>query len=392
MEREWYYRAYGRECGPVPFERLAELVRHRRLWSADEVRRGASAPWRRVDEYEEFSPLLRQISRGVVDPSSASGGATRREARLSDEAGATSERHGMHDWYCQTGDAVQGPFRAHELQQMVADGRLIPLDLVRPGTTGPWREYFRWDKQIEIEIERAAALKPAPKPGLLPSAGSSPRGDDSSSAPASDAPREKASADSANDSADSVSHSVSESARRVPSPAVDPAAAAPRRVPRPASIQSAGRASYRELLREHWFVPTALLLLVVVNVVLGILAQPDVLNQERHKALSDVYQRMERLRNDRAAPEAWDEFVRDARHELEPLLARLEKEADVHHPIEQHLLWAGRDYLLPLIEQQRMVAADPNRRRGEVDRDTAANEGRFQTHMDEAKRLFYDER
>jgi len=384
MEREWYYRAYGRECGPVPFERLAELVRHRRLWSADEVRRGASAPWRRVDEYEEFSPLLRQISRGGVESSPAGGGPTRREARPSDEAGGTAERHGTHDWYCQTGDAVQGPFRAHELQQLLADGRLIPLDLVRPGTTGPWREYFRWDKQIEIEIERAAAFRPAETSASLPSAAQSPGKDDSSTAPASAAPRAKSPAGSANDSIDS--------AGRSPSSAIEPPAAAAPRIPRPASFQSAGRVSYRELLREHWFVPTALVLLVVVNVVLGILAQPDVVNQERHKALSDVYQRMERLRSDRAAPEAWDEFVRDARHELEPLLARLEQEADVHHPIEQHLLWAGRDYLLPLIEQQRSVAADPNRRRGEIDRDTAANESRFQTHMDEARRLFYDER
>lgn len=45
----------------------------------------------------------------------------------------------MNDWYCKLLDREFGPLTLDELQKMVHERRLVGTDLVRRGTSGPWR-------------------------------------------------------------------------------------------------------------------------------------------------------------------------------------------------------------------------------------------------------------
>lgn len=49
--------------------------------------------------------------------------------------------------------------------------------------------------------------------------------------------------------------------------------------------------------------------------------------------------------------EEWDEFTAKSLAQLAPIIDELEEDANPRYPAKQHLLWAGRDCLRPLLER-----------------------------------------
>jgi hypothetical protein len=146
----------------------------------------------------------------------------------------------------------------------------------------------------------------------------------------------------------------------------------------------------REFVREHWPLAAALGLILVAN--LFALYDPANPNRERHQAFSGMWNRMQLLRDQQASPDAWEELAGEIPATIQPIIGVLNQESDVHHPIEQHLLWAGRDYLLPLLKEYQEESRIPRRGPRRKNNELAAKERRFQLHMDEAARLFDNER
>ncbi|MCA9016451.1 MAG: hypothetical protein KDA77_14050, partial [Planctomycetaceae bacterium] len=86
-----------------------------------------------------------------------------------------------------------------------------------------------------------------------------------------------------------------------------------------------------------------------------------------------VHQEFLALQQKKASDAEWTSFANKAQSELAPLIKSLEASASSDRPQLQHLLWAGRDYLKPMLENAR---TESNR-----------DQEKFETHLKEAERI-----
>ncbi len=74
------------------------------------------------------------------------------------------------EWFCQIAGAEMGPLSSQQIKTMVAKGRLLPDDVLRRGTSGPWVPAARVKGLFPEGHSSAAAASPqqptAHKPGI----------------------------------------------------------------------------------------------------------------------------------------------------------------------------------------------------------------------------------
>jgi anti-anti-sigma regulatory factor len=90
-----------------------------------------------------------------------------------------------------------------------------------------------------------------------------------------------------------------------------------------------------------------------------------------HHQLMAVYLDMQELSDRGATPAEWDAFTRQTQREVGPILADLNETATSSERAKQYLLFAARDYLLPLVA----------RRMADVDGEFPASDEMFCTYM-----------
>jgi len=66
-----------------------------------------------------------------------------------------------------------------------------------------------------------------------------------------------------------------------------------------------------------------------------------------------IWEELKQKRNAQASPEEWEVFATRARRETASIVARLERTASPQTPMDQQLLWAGRDYLPKMLTDAR---------------------------------------
>jgi anti-anti-sigma regulatory factor len=84
---------------------------------------------------------------------------------------------------------------------------------------------------------------------------------------------------------------------------------------------------------------------------------PRKVDRDYHRQIMAVYLDMQELHDRGASPAEWDAFARQARREVGPIIADLNETATSSKRAKQYLLFAARDYLLPLAER-RMAEVD----------------------------------
>ena len=68
---------------------------------------------------------------------------------------------------------------------------------------------------------------------------------------------------------------------------------------------------------------------------------------------TSIWDELKQKRKSSVTTAEWDSFAATARLKLVPIIARLEKTASTDNRIAQQLLWAGRDYLLKMLDDAR---------------------------------------
>jgi len=355
MTQDWYYRAGGHQGGPVPLSRIAELIRHGRFHPADEFRHGSSGDWEKVSDVQDRFNLHKPRS---VD-GSGSNKMRRPPSRLVSHDIQVSLPTAASRWFCRVNNQVDGPFDARSLLRMVDDRLLLPQDLVRPGIDGAWQEYFLYEEQIEHEAatdegdsgETAEHGRNAPPENIHTGQVN---------------PVRHAYAFHADGQATDTASSLEPTTTR---------AAPKKRFGTPSRSQD-----FRQRVIGNWDILTALAFLVLVGVVLLALPALDE-NHTSYRLYSDLWSRAQELRDRSANASEWAMLSHEAHELVDPILFELEGEADVGHPAEQHLLWAGRDYLLPMIDAQLSNAQNPQSPNESLETRFTDQERRLHTHM-----------
>ena len=74
-----------------------------------------------------------------------------------------------------------------------------------------------------------------------------------------------------------------------------------------------------------------------------------------YHVIQDVWTQAQDLRGRNVSDTEWHQFAVASRARLEPIIADLEERASSREPARQNMLWASRDYLLPLLSQGRLA-------------------------------------
>ena len=131
--------------------------------------------------------------------------------------------------------------------------------------------------------------------------------------------------------------------------------------------------SWSQRLRSHWLLVSIAAVWVSANAV--VLFWPiDDRDREIYDGYIAIWREIESFRSGETQAALWDAFAEEKLAELESVVGELEADASPDEPNKQHLLWAARDYLVPLLEGKAGVSDDKlrehmDRVRGRLQRD-----------------------
>lgn len=148
MADQWFYRMFGEDFGPVPFEKLREMADQGTVGAGDEVRSTNSHRW---------------VMAGSVDGlglSSLNGGAVVATADNSDTTtDVSTNRVGLDDWYCRVHGHELGPLSFEELVKFAEHDNVSADDEVKLGANGKWRRVGSIGRFVAVLPYRAVESK-----------------------------------------------------------------------------------------------------------------------------------------------------------------------------------------------------------------------------------------
>jgi hypothetical protein len=101
--------------------------------------------------------------------------------------------------------------------------------------------------------------------------------------------------------------------------------------------------------KSRWPLLTVIGAWVLANGIILFWPQDDA-DRDYYNTYVSVWRALEEFRAKRAQAAEWTEFSAAQRSQLEPIIEDLNDDASPEAPTKQHLLWAGRDYLLPILQ------------------------------------------
>jgi uncharacterized protein DUF4339 len=160
MADQWFYRMFGEDFGPVPFEKLREMADQGTVAADDEVRSESGLNW---------------VTAGSVDGlglSSPGGGAAVATENHSDTAiDLSATRSGVDDWYCMLHGNELGPISFEELLKFAEHDNVSADDEVKLGVNGKWRRVGSIGRLVAVLPFRAIESKtPTPATKSKPTA------------------------------------------------------------------------------------------------------------------------------------------------------------------------------------------------------------------------------
>ena len=123
-------------------------------------------------------------------------------------------------------------------------------------------------------------------------------------------------------------------------------------------------ATWSQRLHANWPVATLIAVWVLANALVFFWPIDDA-DREYYEAYVAMWRQIEDFRNGNTNPDLWAAFAEEQLAQLGPILADLEDDASAENPRKQQLLWAGRDYLVPVLEGK---VIDDEKLRGHMDR------------------------
>lgn len=102
-----------------------------------------------------------------------------------------------------------------------------------------------------------------------------------------------------------------------------------------------------------------ILLLVCLRYISFDWTTPD---QRIYGAYASFWSEFKELRERKAGESEWAEFFRRVLVQNDPLVEELERTANSAHPVRQHLLWAGRDFLPQMMSDAKSEPSESERR------------------------------
>ncbi|MBC8114438.1 MAG: DUF4339 domain-containing protein [Candidatus Saccharimonas sp.] len=148
MADQWFYRMFGEDFGPVPFEKLREMADKGTVAANDEVRSESSSRW---------------VTAGSVDGLGLSGdGGGTAVATEGDSDTATdlsTTRVGLDDWYCMLHGNELGPLSFEELVKFAEHDNVSADDEVKLGANGKWRRVGSIGRLVAVLPYRAVESK-----------------------------------------------------------------------------------------------------------------------------------------------------------------------------------------------------------------------------------------
>tara|TARA_R110002111_G_scaffold117466_2_gene179468 strand:+ start:38426 stop:39940 length:1515 start_codon:yes stop_codon:yes gene_type:complete len=371
---QWYCRILNQELGPMSPDDLMQLLFDGELAPNDEVKSSVEPEWVPARTVVFLSSsgsdldLLDSESENTesVVPTSVTDVTEEQveETHPEETVPAAPDEppkppilkvRSKQKWFCKLGGMGYGPIEAHKIKMWAEQQRVEPTDLLKLGRKGEWFEAW--------QIEALQMKKPVAKSEANDIAAS-----------------EESQAAESRPAAESVNHI----AAAVPTPAmaahpayVSPvaAASAPSR-PKP-KIQVA-RSNPLESLGPLMNPPVlggiaAVIALAAIFyfVPMGGLFTPG--GKDELAKFQAIHTEFLALQQKKASDGEWTSFASKVKTEMEPLIKELEASASSDQPQLQQLLWAGRDYLNPMLENART----------EVSRD----QEKFEKHIKEAERI-----
>lgn len=217
-------------------------------------------------------------------------------------------------WYIWTETKQLGPIFFNRLQQMAHQGKLTLDDKVRRGTTGEWSrvgdltEVFFPDP-VELEAKAATVAPPKSKivpqpsrPGLVSNL-----------------------VDSIRDRVDLILESLKD-------------------------YYSDGSSGLRVV--ASWVALVTVLISLTV-VLASQMSFAWLTAAEPFAAYTSAWDELKAKRDAKTEAAEWDAFAVKIRHQITPIVARLEKTASAENRLAQQLLYAGRDYLPQMLDDAR---------------------------------------
>ncbi len=162
MSEQWYYRSFGQDFGPVPFDQLQELAASESIGATDEIRRDDATDWVLASSIPELGFAVAESGAVVVAPPIAS-----------------------NDWYCLFYGQEMGPIGFDEIAAFAEQGQLSEDDQVKLGAEGKWRRVGSIGRLVAVIPYKAAqqtipekrsepviaimpqAVAPAPAPAVV---------------------------------------------------------------------------------------------------------------------------------------------------------------------------------------------------------------------------------
>ena len=117
-------------------------------------------------------------------------------------------------------------------------------------------------------------------------------------------------------------------------------------------------------LAAHKLALAAVLVIVAGNVVALVASQqPSKSDSEILAIYQNLWKQVRTYQDEPPAAEVWQSFAAAGRAELEPIVQGLQKTASVRQPLQQNLLFCGRDHLLVLLKSEKPPAENSPHRR-----------------------------
>lgn len=370
---QWHCRILNQELGPMSADDLMQLLLDGELAPNDEVKSSAEPEWvpaRTVVFLSSAGGTLDLLDSEAEEEEGVVGAATEVDSEESTETDTPEEEtapaepekepapvepvkppilkvRSRQKWFCKLGGMGYGPIEAHKIKMWAEQERVEPTDLLKLGRKGEWFEAW--------QIEALQLKKPVPKTESAPAA-------QETEAEQTESPQPNVAA---------------APAPPIPPPPSAPVAATPPAArPKPkVKVERGNPLEALGPLKDPKILGGVAAAIVVVAIFFfvpldGLFSGGG---GEELAKFQAIHQEFLALQKKGASDAEWSSFQQKTKTELAPVIADLEANASSDNPQLQHLLWAARDYLNPMLENAR---TESNR-----------DQEKFETHLSEAERI-----
>lgn len=307
-EARWYYRTAGKEFGPVTFHDLDQRTRAREILLDSEVKLDVDGLWQSILKIAHLLPAIASEAKAR--------GISLEELDAAAPKPVTVAPDKV--WFRKRGADLIGPHSLVEMRAMALSSQFVPGDEFRESPTAPWRSLA--DVQ-SLFFPGGAGTQPRPKP-----------------APVAPAPPQE------------PEHAKSVSVTAGPGVVSD-------------GLLSGGGGFFSGLwefyllpillivarqIRNFWFIPAGLVLWFAVNYFLvSWFSIPS--TQESFSRLTLIHEQLIKHQKNKFTGPEWETYRKQAASDIKPIIRGLQNAANVVTPGTQHLLWAARDCVEPIV-------------------------------------------